>query len=186
MGVMRCSDTPLPGMKIVDTVVAGDARGRFERVFCRSDWSAVRPGLDFVQINLSTTAGRGTIRGFHFQRPPAAEAKLIRCVKGAVFDVAVDLRAGSPTFLRWHAVELRAEEAREVFIPEGFAHGFQALTDETQLLYLHTAPWTPALEGGLRADDPALAVTWPLPVAQRSERDRSHPLIDAGYTGISL
>ena len=181
---MKVLATPLSGLRVIDTQPGGDARGRFERLFCEQEWAPLRSGLRFVQVNLSTTEQRGTVRGLHFQRAPAAEAKLIRCVRGHVFDVAVDLRAGSSTFLRWHAVELRANEPREVFIPEGFAHGFQALSDDVQLLYLHTAPWTPACEGGLRHDDPRLAVVWPQRVVHVSERDRAHPLLDDGYTEL--
>lgn len=180
---MKLLPTPLPGLQVVDTEPFRDARGRFERLFCDQQWAALREGLRFVQINLSTTARRGTVRGMHFQRAPAAEAKLIRCVRGHVYDVAVDLRAGSPTFLHWHAIELRAEEPREVFIPEGFAHGFQALSDDAQLLYFHTAPWTPTCEGGVRHDDPRLAIDWPLPVTDMSDRDRTHPLLDAAFAG---
>ena len=181
---MKLHPTPLPGLQVVDTEPASDERGRFERLFCEREWTPLRAGLRFVQANLSTTSHRGAVRGMHFQRPPAAEAKLIRCVRGHVFDVAVDLRAGSPTFLSWHAVELRAEEPREIYIPEGFAHGFQALCDDVQLLYFHTAPWTPACEGGLRHDDPRLAIDWPLPVTQVSDRDRAHALIDGDYVGL--
>ena len=182
---MKLVPTPLAGLHVVDTEPSGDARGRFERLFCEQDWAPLRTGLHFVQVNLSTTSQRGTVRGLHFQRAPAAEAKLIRCVRGHAYDVAVDLRAGSPTFLCWHAVELRADEPREVFIPEGFAHGFQALSDDVQLLYFHTAPWSPACEGGVRFDDPRLAIDWPLPPANVSARDRGHPLLDAGYAGLS-
>lgn len=180
---MRLLPTPLPGLHVIKTEPVVDDRGRFERLFCTHDLTPLRPGLQFVQINLSTTTQRGTVRGLHFQREPAAEAKLIRCVRGAVYDVAVDLRRDSPTFLRWHAVELRADDPWEVFIPEGFAHGFQALTNDVQLLYFHTVPWTPACEGGLRHDDPRLAITWPLPVTQVSVRDSSHPLLPADYEG---
>lgn len=182
---MKVHPTPLSGLQVVDTEPVGDARGRFERLFCERDWTPLRSDLRFVQVNLSTTARRGSVRGLHFQRAPAAEAKVIRCLRGEVFDVAVDLRADSPTFLRWHAVVLRAEEPREVFIPEGFAHGFQALSDDVQLLYFHTAPWTPACEGGLRYDDSRLAIAWPLPVTQVSERDRAHPLLDNDFTGLT-
>jgi dTDP-4-dehydrorhamnose 3,5-epimerase len=180
---MKLSPTPLAGLQIVDTEPTGDARGRFERLFCEQAWAPLREALHFVQVNLSTTTQRGTVRGMHFQHAPAAEAKLIRCVHGHVFDVAVDLRAGSPTFLRWHAIELRADEPREVFIPEGFAHGFQALSDDVQLLYFHTAPWTPACEGGVRHDDPRIAIDWPLPATDVSDRDRTHPLLDATFAG---
>lgn len=181
---MKLLSTPLPGLQIVDTEPASDGRGRFERLFCEQEFAPLRAGLRFVQVNLSTTAQRGTVRGMHYQRAPAAEAKLIRCMRGHVFDVAVDLRAGSPTFLHWHAVELRADIPHEVFIPEGFAHGFQALSDDVQLLYFHTAPWTPACEGGVRHDDPCIAIDWPLTPIQVSERDRTHPLLDANYAGL--
>lgn len=183
---MKLADTPIAGLHLVDTEPVGDARGRFERLFCERDWSPLRDNLRFVQVNLSTTASLGAIRGLHYQRPPVAEAKLIRCVRGAVFDVAVDLRADSPTFLRWHAVELDEHTPREVFIPEGFAHGFQALTDDAQLLYFHTAPWTPDAEGGLRHDDSALAIKWPMPASSVSQRDSNHPLLAPGFEGMRL
>jgi dTDP-4-dehydrorhamnose 3,5-epimerase len=182
---MKVLTTPLRGLFVIETDPIIDARGRFERLFRESDWTAVRAELHFTQVNLSTTAHRGTVRGMHFQRPPAAEAKLIRCVRGRVFDVAVDVRTASPTFLCWHAVELDADRPQELFIPEGFAHGFQALSDDAQLLYLHTAPWTPACEAGMRHDDPRLAIRWPLPVANLSERDRDHPLIADDFEGIA-
>ena len=181
---MRVMPTPLPDLQLIDTEPTSDSRGRFERLFCEQEWAQVRAGLRFIQSNLSTTSQRGTVRGMHFQRAPAAEAKLIRCVRGHVYDVAVDLRAGSPTFLRWHAIELRADEPREVFIPEGFAHGFQTLDDDVQLLYFHTVTWTPACEGGLRHDDPRLAIDWPFPPAHVSARDRVHPLLDDDYAGL--
>jgi dTDP-4-dehydrorhamnose 3,5-epimerase len=184
MGGMKLMPTPLAGLQIVETAPDGDARGTFERLFCEQEWASLRSGLRFTQVNLSTTVERGTVRGMHFQREPALEAKLIRCVRGRVFDVAVDLRAGSPTFLRWHAVELSADEPHEIFIPEGFAHGFQALTADVQLLYFHTAPWTPTCEGGLRHDDPRLAITWPLPATHVSDRDRAHSLIDDAFAGV--
>ena len=183
---MKLADTPIAGLHLVDTEPVGDARGRFERLFCERDWSPLRDNLRFVQVNLSTTASQGAIRGLHYQRPPVAEAKLIRCVRGGVFDVAVDLRADSPTYLRWHAVELDEHTPREVFIPEGFAHGFQALTDDAQLLYFHTAPWTPDAEGGLRHDDPALAIKWPMSASNVSQRDSNHPLLAPGFEGMRL
>ena len=181
---MKVLPTPLAGLQVIDTEPSCDSRGRFERLFCEQDWTPLRKDLRFVQVNLSTTTQRGSVRGLHFQHAPAAEAKLIRCVHGHVFDVAVDLRAGSPTFLRWHAVELRADEPREVFIPEGFAHGFQALGDDAQLLYFHTAAWTRSCEGGVRHDDPRLAIDWPLPVSEVSDRDRNHPLLNDAFQGL--
>nr|WP_223807221.1 dTDP-4-dehydrorhamnose 3,5-epimerase [Lysobacter psychrotolerans] len=176
--------TPLAGLTLIETSPISDERGRFVRVFCESELEALRPGLHFPQINLSTTYQRGSVRGMHFQHPPAAEAKLIRCVRGRVFDVAVDLRAGSSTFLQWFGVELAEEAPLQFFIPEGFAHGFQALTDDAQLLYLHTASWSRAHEGGLRYDDPRLAIDWPLTVSQVSERDRIAAPLDQDFPGI--
>lgn len=181
---MTFEPTPIAGVWDITTVPRGDERGRLVRVFCEQSFAPVRPGLRFVQVNLSATARRGTVRGLHFQRAPALEAKLIRCVRGRVFDVAVDLRAGSPTFGRWHAVELSADNDRQIFIPEGCAHGFQALTDDVELLYQHTAPYTPDCEGGVRHDDPTLAIAWPLPVTVLSDRDRALPLIDPQFTGV--
>src|SRR6185437_8043646 len=139
MGGMKLHATPLAGLYEIGTSPVGDARGRFTRLFCEQELAAIRPGLHFTQINLSETRGLGALRGLHYQTPPAAEAKLIRCLRGRVFDVAVDLRAGSPTFLHWHVVELAEDNDRAIFIPEGFAHGFQILTDEAYLLYMHTA-----------------------------------------------
>ena len=185
MGGLSVHATPLAGLAEIGGRRVRDERGQFARLFCEQDLAAIRPGLHFTQINLSETHRRGSIRGMHYQKPPAAEAKLIRCLRGRVFDVAVDLRSGSPTFLRWHALELDGNEDRAVFIPEGFAHGFQALTDEVQLLYMHTKPWTPALEAGLAFDDPRLAIAWPLPVASVSDKDRAYARIDAGFAGVT-
>lgn len=181
---MTFHPTPLAGLYEIQTKPIGDARGRFTRLFCEEELAPIRPGLHFTQINLSETHGRGTLRGMHYQTPPAADAKLIRCLRGRVYDVAVDLRTGSPTFLHWHAVELAADNERAVFIPEGFAHGFQALSDEVHLLYMHTAAWTPACEAGLGHDDPRLAIEWPLAVAAVSDRDRGHALIDDRFVGV--
>jgi len=183
---MNLYPTPLADLYEIRHTPTGDARGRFTRLFCEKELSAIRTSLHFPQINFSETHGCGTIRGLHYQTPPVAEAKLVRCLRGRVFDVAVDLRAGSPTFLHWHALELAEDNDRAVFIPEGFAHGFQTLTDETHLLYMHTAPWAPAYEVGLRHDDPRLAIAWPQPVSTLSKRDRSYALIDNVFTGVVL
>jgi dTDP-4-dehydrorhamnose 3,5-epimerase len=132
------------------------------------------------------TLRRGTVRGLHFQRPPHAEAKLVTCLHGQVFDVAVDLRAGSPTFLQWHAEELTESNGRSLLIPEGFAHGFQTLSEHCELLYVHSATFVPSSEGGINAHDNAIGVDWPLPIAELSERDASHPLLDAEFGGLKL
>lgn len=183
---MKAHDTPLADLMLIETAPIQDQRGSFIRVFCETECVELRPYLHWVQINLSSTSLKGTIRGMHFQSPPAAEAKLIRCLQGRVFDVAVDLRAGSPTFLHWHGVELSENNSMQLFIPEGFAHGFQTLTDDVQLLYLHTAAWSRAREGGVRHDDPVLAIAWPLPVTQVSGKDRDFPLLTAAFAGIEL
>lgn len=183
---MNLLSTPLAGLYEIHHTPVGDSRGRFTRLFCEQELLPLRQNLHFTQINLSETRGRGTVRGLHYQMPPAAEAKLIRCLRGHAFDIAIDLREGSPTFLQWHAVELAENNDRAIFIPEGFAHGFQALTDEVQLLYMHTAPWTPACEGGLRHDDPRLAIAWPQSVTALSDRDRSYALIDNAFSGVLL
>ena len=183
---MKLHPTPLAGLIEIEQSAVIDARGRFTRLFCEQAFAPIRPHLHFTQINWSHTQGRGSLRGLHYQKPPAAEAKLIRCLRGRVYDVAVDVRADSPTFLRWHAVELAEDNNRAFFLPEGFAHGFQALTDEVQLLYMHTAPWAPDCEAGLRHDDPLLAIAWPLSVAEVSARDQRHPLIAPGFAGIRL
>ena len=183
---MKFHATPLADLTVIETTPIADDRGQFSRVFCAAECAVLRPGLHWVQINVSRTYHKGTVRGLHFPYPPAAEVKLIRCLRGRVFDVAVDLRAGSPTFLRWHGIELDADGATQFFIPEGFAHGFQALTDDAQLLYLHSAAWNRETEGGLRHDDPALAIGWPLPVARISDRDRDLPLVqESRFAGIN-
>ncbi|MEO7997922.1 MAG: dTDP-4-dehydrorhamnose 3,5-epimerase [Gemmatimonadaceae bacterium] len=182
---MQLLKTPLTGLWEIRTTPRGDARGSLTRIFCESDFAEVRPNLRFVQTNHSVTALRGTIRGMHFQQAPAAEAKLIRCIRGSVFDVAVDLRAESPTFGHWHGVELSEHNNQQIFIPEGFAHGFQALTDDVQMLYQHTTPYSQEHEGGLRYDDPAVAINWPLPVTVLSPRDAALPLLRVGFMGIA-
>lgn len=185
MGRMKFHATSLPGLTLIETTPVEDKRGHFSRIFCATECAAIRADLHWTQINVSRTYEKGSVRGMHFQYPPATEAKLIRCLRGRVFDVAVDLRAGSPTFLRWHGVELDEHGDTEFFLPEGFAHGFQALTNDAQLLYLHSAAWNREHEGGLRHDDPALAITWPLPIAQISDKDRHWPLVqDSRFAGI--
>jgi dTDP-4-dehydrorhamnose 3,5-epimerase len=128
----------------------------------------------------------GAVRGLHFQHAPHAEMKLVRCVKGRVWDVALDLRKGSPTFLQWHAQELTPNNSLMLIIPEGCAHGFQVLDPDSELLYLHTASYMPTTEGGIRFDDPAVKIAWPLPVADLSERDKQHPYINEHFFGITL
>ncbi|MGH8539176.1 MAG: dTDP-4-dehydrorhamnose 3,5-epimerase family protein [Stenotrophobium sp.] len=183
---MKLHRTPLAGLMRIETTPIQDERGRFVRIFCETECAGLRSNLHWTQINMSGTLHKGTVRGMHFQFPPVAETKLIRCLRGRVFDVAVDLRADSPTFLHWHGVELSEAGSMQFFIPEGFAHGFQALTDDAQLLYLHTAAWSREHEGALRYSDPALSIAWPLPVTQISQKDRNASLLDGKFSGIHL
>ncbi|WP_322988632.1 dTDP-4-dehydrorhamnose 3,5-epimerase [Hoeflea sp.] len=155
-----------------------DDRGAFARIFCAEALSAVGWPGPVAQINHSQTRKAGTLRGLHFQRAPHAEAKLVICIRGSVFDVAVDIRENSPTRYQHAAAELSAEAGTALYLPEGFAHGFQALSDDAELIYVHSAAYAPDHESGLRADDPVLAIAWPLPVTGISERDGSHPLLD--------
>ncbi|MEO7335898.1 MAG: dTDP-4-dehydrorhamnose 3,5-epimerase family protein [Caldimonas sp.] len=182
---MKFHPTPIAGVYEVEVSMRSDARGSLTRIYCADEFDAVMPGLRIVQVNHSVTRERGTVRGFHFQRAPALEAKLIRCLRGRVFDVAVDLREGSPTFAHWHAIELAPGTPRQLLIPPGCAHGFQALVDDCELLYQHSAPYTPECEGGVRHDDPALGVRWPLPVTGASPRDLGFGPIHAGFERVS-
>jgi dTDP-4-dehydrorhamnose 3,5-epimerase len=178
--------TGIPGVVVVDSARFEDARGSFGRLFCASELKPVIGERNIVQINHSCTHAVGAVRGMHFQFPPAAEMKLVRCLRGRVWDIAVDLRTGSATFLKWHAEELTSGNHRMMVVPEGCAHGFQVLEPDSELLYLHTAFYTPASEGGVRHDDPALAIRWPLPVTDLSARDAAHPPITNDFTGITL
>ena len=186
MGRFTVRDLPLPGLKLVERQRLGDHRGFLARLFCAEELAEAGWTRPIAQINHTMTARKGTLRGLHFQHPPHAEMKLVSCIRGEVWDVAVDLRAESPGFLAWHAERLSAENGQALLIPEGFAHGFQALTDDAELLYCHSAAYAPEVEGGLNPLDPRLAIAWPLEVSEMSERDRAHPLLDAGFAGVRL
>lgn len=185
-GRFAVSPTPLAGLQVVERQRIGDGRGFFSRLYCRDELAAAGFDAPIAQINQTLTRRGGTIRGLHFQRPPHAEDKFVSVLGGAVFDVAVDIRAGSPTFLRWYGVVLSAENARSLFIPKGFAHGFQTLTDDCELIYLHTASYAHDAEGGLDPLDPVMAIAWPAAITDISERDRAHPVIAAGFSGVAL
>lgn len=183
---MKIISTSLPGLKVVQTTPFLDSRGAFARWFCERELAEIIGDHQIVQINHSKTVAGGAVRGLHFQKPPHSEMKLVRCIKGRVWDVAVDLRKGSPTCLKWHAEELTPANARMMAIPEGFAHGFQVLEPESELLYLHTAFYAPEFEGGLRFNDPVLDISWPMPVTDVSVRDQSHPIIDQIFVGLNV
>ena len=186
MSRFTITDLPLADLKLIERQRLGDSRGFLTRLFCaqalaESGW--LKP---IAQINHTYTAQRGTLRGMHYQQPPYAEIKLVSCLQGEVWDVAVDLRAGSPTFLHWHAEILSADNNRAMLIPEGFAHGFQAMTDDVELLYCHSAVHSPDAEAALNAQDPRLALIWPLEITELSPRDAKHPLIDSTFEGVRL
>ena len=181
---MKVLNTKLPGVLVVETAPLVDQRGAFARWFCEKELGAIMARRHIAQVNYSRTSRAGALRGFHYQHAPHAEMKLIRCINGRVFDVAVDLRHGSTTFLRWHAEELTPANGRMLVIPEGCAHGFQAMEAGSDLLYLHTALYAPDAEGGVRFDEPRIGVSWPMPVVDLSQRDNSFPVLDAGFSGI--
>lgn len=177
--------TPLAGLLRVQRQKLEDSRGFFSRFFCAEELAATGFDKPIAQINHTLTRRRGSVRGLHFQHPPHAEDKLVSCLQGEIFDVAIDLRQGSPTFLHWHGEVLSAENARSLLIPKGFAHGFQTLSDDAELLYLHSAPYVVAAEGALNARDPALAIEWPLAFTDMSERDALHPFVSPDFTGLA-
>jgi dTDP-4-dehydrorhamnose 3,5-epimerase len=184
--LIKSFQTAIPGLFFAETTVRLDERGSFARLFCQDELSTLLESRQVVQINHSCTASVGAIRGLHFQYPPHAEMKFVRCLKGRVWDVAVDIRESSPTFLQWHAEELSPANGRMMIIPEGFAHGFQALESNAELLYLHTAFYEPTTEGGLMYDDPRLAIAWPVAVADLSSRDSAHPYLESAWSGVKL
>jgi dTDP-4-dehydrorhamnose 3,5-epimerase len=186
MNRFAAQDTPLAGLKLLTRQQLGDARGFLSRLFCADELQALGWTWPLAQINHTHTRQRGTVRGMHYQLPPHAEAKLVTCLRGEVWDVAVDLRQGSPTFLRWHAERLSADNARTLFIPQGFAHGFQALSDDVDMLYCHSAAYAAGFEAGLNPQDPRLAIDWPLPVQGLSARDAGHALLTVEFEGVRL
>jgi dTDP-4-dehydrorhamnose 3,5-epimerase len=176
----------ITGVLLVQRTCVEDHRGFLCRLYSADAFEGAGIRKTIVQINHSLTRRAGAVRGMHFQRPPHAETKLVSCIRGEIFDVALDLRKHSPTFLRWHGEVISAANRRSVLIPEGVAHGFQAMTDDSEVLYLHSARYEPAAEGGLSPVDPRLAIQWPRQITEMSERDRHHALIEAAFEGIDL
>jgi len=178
--------TPIIGLNVLQRKPLGDDRGYLERLYCLDELQPLLGIRTIVQINHTLTAKRGTVRGMHFQHPPYAEVKLVSCMRGKVFDVAVDMRRDSPTFLEWHGEILTADNHKTIVIPEGFAHGFQTFTDDCEMFYLHTAAFQPDAEGGLNAKDPKLSIQWPLPITEQSTRDLTHSLLTTDFVGVTL
>lgn len=163
-----------------------DARGYLQRLFCSNELTEFGWTHAIAQINHTLTRRRGSVRGLHLQLPPHAEMKLITCLRGEVWDVAVDLRQHSDTFLQWHAVHLSADNQRSYLIPAGFAHGFQTLSDDVEMLYCHSAPYAPTCEMGVHALDERLAISWPLPIADMSDKDTNWVRLRPDFQGVSL
>lgn len=173
---MIFAESDLPGVWIIDPERRGDGRGYFARTYCSEEFARHGLPVGYPQCNTSFNERRGTLRGLHWQDEPSPEGKLVRCTQGAVFDVAVDLRPGSATRNRWVGRELSAANGRSLYIPPGFAHGFQTLTDGSEVFYQMTASYVPGLARGARWDDPAFAIAWPVAAPTLSERDQAHPM----------
>jgi len=184
MSRFDCSPTPIPGLYELQRKSLGDERGFLERMFCAQELNELFGKRSILQINRTLTRRQGTVRGLHFQHPPHAEMKLVTCLSGSVWDVAVDLREGSETFLKYHAANLSGENFKSLLIPEGVAHGFQTLEENCEMLYFHTAFYSKTAEAGMNAVDPRLEIDWPLPIFERSQRDIDHPMISSDYTGV--
>jgi len=178
--------TPLPGLQVVQRKAIEDHRGFLSRFYCSDEFREAGVDKPVAQINQTLTRQKGAVRGLHFQHPPHAETKLVSCLKGEIYDVAVDLRRDSPTFLHWYGEILSATNRKSLLIPEGFAHGFQALSWDCELIYLHTAAYCAQAEGALNVADSTLNIAWPLPIDDLSERDRNHLFIKSDFQGIVL
>ena len=177
-------DTSLEGLKVVERNQIGDTRGHLSKIFCIDKLSSAGWVKPISQVNHTLTKKRGTVRGFHYQHYPYAEMKLVSCLRGRVLDVAIDIRKDSSTFLQWHSEILSQENLVAMLIPEGFAHGFQAPENDSELIYLHSEKYNNLAEGGIRYNDPKLNIHWPLDVIEVSDRDRDHPLITDKFLGI--
>lgn len=181
---MIFTETALKGSYIISLKPFSDDRGWFARTYCKKEFGTIGHDKEWVQMNHSFTKEKGTVRGMHFQHPPFSEIKMVRCIAGAVLDVIVDIRKDSPTFLQHVVAELSAANKQMIYIPEGFAHGFQTLAENTELVYHHSEYYQPGVEGGLKYNDPILNIEWPLPVMNVSERDNSHLLLDGNFKGV--
>lgn len=177
-------DTPITGLQLIELKPLGDERGFLQRLFCQEYLESLLGGKTIRQVNHTLTRKLGAVRGMHFQYSPYAEIKIVSCLKGKVWDVAVDLRKASPSFLQHHSVTLSEDVPQSYLIPEGFAHGFQALTSDCELIYFHTADYNAAADAGLNALDPRLGISWPIAITERSKRDEQHPMLTDSFAGV--
>jgi len=181
---MIFTETPLPGSYLIELDPFGDERGFFARLFCTATFEEKGLAGHWVQINNSFTRYCGTVRGMHFQYAPFMEDKMVRCISGAIWDVILDLRKGSPTYGQWFGAELDAAQRNMMYVPQGFAHGFQTLCDDVELLYFHSCEYQSTLEGGIHPCDPGLDINWPLPIQNLSGRDQSLPYFTNSFEGL--
>ena len=181
---MIFTPTKLAGSYTITLEPFQDSRGWFARYFCKNEFAKIGHAKEWVQMNHSATVTPGTIRGMHFQLPPHSEIKLVRCIRGAVYDVIIDLRKDSPSFLQYFGTELSAENKNSLYIPEGFAHGFQSLEPNSELIYHHSNFYEPHVESGIRFDDPRVNIKWPLALAEISQRDANHSYLGSTFNGI--
>ncbi|HEC99206.1 MAG TPA: dTDP-4-dehydrorhamnose 3,5-epimerase [Proteobacteria bacterium] len=183
---MKILQTPLQNAFVLEPEPFADDRGKFARIYCHEELKEIGHYKPIVQINHSLTRQKGAVRGMHFQYPPKVEIKMVKCINGSVYDVIIDLRRNSSTFLRWYGEILSAENIKMIYVPEGLAHGFQVLEANSELLYFHTEFYSPEHEGGVRYNDPLLNISWPLEVADVSTRDQNHPLLSEDFEGIEF
>jgi dTDP-4-dehydrorhamnose 3,5-epimerase len=183
---MKFERTKLLGAYLIHPEPFSDDRGWFARTYCKKEFEEIGHVGEWVQLNHSTTYKKGAIRGMHFQVHPYEEIKMVRCIAGAIYDVIIDLRKGSPSFLKWFGAELSAANRNMLYIPKGFAHGFQTLTENCELIYHHGSFYMPNSEGGIRYDDKKVGIVWKLPLSSISERDNNHPYLDNSFTGLNL
>lgn len=181
---MKIIETPLKGAYVIKPEPFQDNRGMFCRIFCKKELEIIGFDKEIVQVNHSTNRKQGALRGMHFQKPPKSEIKFVKCLRGAVWDVIVDLRESSPTFLKWHGERLTHENMHMMYIPKGFAHGFQTLQPDTELLYFHTEFYSPDNEDAVRFDDPKINIRWPLEITEISDRDKNHAFITDIFDGF--
>ena len=178
MSRLKVTNLPIDGLKLIEMHALGDSRGHLTRLFCAEELRVAGWTKPIAQINYTYTSKRGTVRGMHFQRSPYSEMKLVCCMRGEILDVALDLRPESKTYLQHHAEYLSAQKGNALLIPEGFAHGFQTLTDDVDLIYCHSMSYRAAAEAGVNHSDKKLCIEWPLAITEISDRDQNHPLID--------
>ncbi|STQ83764.1 dTDP-4-dehydrorhamnose 3,5-epimerase [Helicobacter fennelliae] len=178
--------TPLQSCFVIEPKPLRDERGYFERFFCTQDFEEIGLKKPIMQINHSKTIGKGSVRGLHYQTPPFCETKIVRCIKGAIYDVAVDLRKDSPTFLQYFGIELNETNAKYLYIPEGFAHGFQSLSDEVEIFYLATQAFCPEADSAINALDPTINIKWQFEITNISTKDKNAPCIDNNFKGLVM